>query len=273
MDVGLQTLDNKVTLHCVADCPSLLCEELEDEGTKNSQRRKKRLRKVGERQQQILQQGDDDEEASAAQEVAQERDQEVRGIKAESKVLAAEAGEGEARLDPSQGVEDVQVDDRIETNQETETHEEEKDTKSSEKKDERRRNRKRKGRKQSERGRNRKQLRRFSEQQEESSRSQAQEMSAVSSEDSSALSEPPAPRMNSCDLSEPVYTGCGGTGLHCPPVPTLYSAPPPAPMQPAPPQAHGSKRPPSPLLPHSLPASGPQPLEVGKHRGCSSFLG
>uniref|UniRef100_H3DHW4 Matrilin 1 n=1 Tax=Tetraodon nigroviridis TaxID=99883 RepID=H3DHW4_TETNG len=93
--------------------------------------------------------------------------------------------------------------------------------------------------------------------QEQSSRSQTQEVSAVSSEDGSALSEPPAAPMNSCDLSDPAYLG-----LYCPPLPTLYSAQPPAPMQPAPPQAQGSRRPPSTLLAHSLPPPGPQPLEM-----------
>lgn len=257
MNGGLQTLDNKLTLQSVADCPSLLCEELENAETKNSQRCNERLRKEGEVQQQILQKRDDEE---AAQEVAQEKEQEVR---AESKVLAAETEEKEVRLDTSQEVEDVPVDDRIENNQETETHEEEKDRKSSDKRDERKRNRKRKGRKQSERGRNRKRLKRFSEQQEENNRSQTQEMSAVSSEDSSALSEPPVPLMNSCDLSDPVYMGCGVTGLYCPPVAMVYSSQPPVSMQPVPPQPHGTKRPPSPLLPHSLPQPGPQPLEVG----------
>lgn len=252
MDGGLQSLDNKLTLHSVADCPSLLCEELEDEETKNSQSFNKRLRKAGEVQQHILEQRDGEEAA-----------QEVRGIKAESKVLAAETEEKEVRLDTSQEVEDVQVDDRILKNQETETHEEEKDKKSSDKRDDRKRNRKRKGRKQSERGRNRKRFKRFSEQQEENNRSQTQEMSAVSSEDSSALSEPPVPLINSCDLSDPVYMGCGVTGLYCPPVPMLYSSQAPVSMQPAPPQPHGTKRPLSPLLPHSLPQPGPQPLEVG----------
>lgn len=211
-------------------------------------------------QQQILQQRDDDEEA---QEVAQEKEQEVRGIKDESKVLAAESEGGAVRLDASQGGEDVRADERIGNNQETETREEEKDRKSSEKRDDRKRNRKRKGRKQSERGRNRKRLKRFSEQQEGNSQSQTQEVSAVSSEDSSALSEPPVPLINSCDLSDPVYTGCGVADLYCPPVPMLSSSQPPASIHPAPALPHGTKRPASPLLAHGLPQPGPQPLEVG----------
>lgn len=252
MDGGLQTLDNNLTLHSVADCPNLLCEELENEETKNSQRCNKGLRKEGEVQQQILQQREDEE---AAQEVAQGKEQELRGIK----VLAAETEEKKMSLDTSQEVEDVQVDDRIENKQETEIHEEENDRKSSDKRDERRRNRKRKGRKQSEQERNRKHFKRFNEQQEENNRSQTQEMLAVSSGDSCALSEPPVPLMNSCELSDPVYMGCGVTGLCCPPVPMLYSSQPPVSMQPAPPQPPSS----APLLPPSLPQPGPEPLEVG----------
>ncbi|XP_054462519.1 homeobox protein NOBOX-like [Anoplopoma fimbria] len=55
-----------------------------------------------------------------------------------------------------------------------------------------------------------------------------------------------------------------GAGLYCPPVPLplLYSSQPPVPIQPAPPQRHGTKRPHSPLLPHSLHQQGPQPLEM-----------
>lgn len=257
---GFQSLDNKLTLHSVADCPSLFCEELEDEETKNSQMCNTRLMKEGEVQQQILQQRDDKE---AAQEEAQEKEQEVRGVKDESKVVAAETEEMEVRPDTSLEVGDVQVEDRMEMNQERETHEEEKDRKSSDKRGERKRSRKRKGRKQSERGRNRKRLKRFRVQQEENKRSQAQEMSAGSSEESSAVSEPPVPLMSSCDLSDPVYGGCGVTGLCCPPLPVLYSSQPPVFTQPAPPQAQGTKRPPSPLLAHSLPQPGPQPLEVG----------
>lgn len=240
MDGGLETPGNKLTLNCVADCPSLLCEELEDGETKSSQRCNKRLRKEGEVQLQILQHRDDE---AAAQEVAQEKEQEVRGIK----VLAAETEEKQVALDASRG----------------ETQEEGKDRQSSDKRDERKRNRKRKGRKQSERGRHRKCLKRCTEQQEENNRSQTQEMSAVSSEDSSPLSEPPAGLMSSCDLSEPVFMGCGVTGLCCPPVPMLCSSQAPVSVLPAPPQPHGTKRPPSPLLPHGLPLPGPQPLEVG----------
>lgn len=94
--------------------------------------------------------------------------------------------------------------------------------------------------------------------------SMIQEVTVVSSEDSSALSEPPIGLRNSCDLDDPVYLGCGGTGLYCPPVPVplLYSSQPPVPIQPAPAQPHGTKRPHSPMLPHSLPQQGPQPLEV-----------
>lgn len=260
-------------LDSVTDCPSLLCEELEAVETKNDPSQNNRRRK--EEEVQVLQQRDDEE---AAQEVAREDEQELEGMKAESKLLAAEAEEKEVR----QEAEEVQVDEEFENNQETETCKEEKDRKSSDERDEKRRSRKRKGRKQSERGRNRKCVKRVSEQQEEKNSVQSQEMSAVSSEDGSALSEPPVGLMNSCDLSDPVYMGCGVPGPYCPPVSMLYSSQPPVSIQPAPPQPHGTKRPLSPLLPHTLPQPGPQPLEVGtvcshlvshkyiKNKDCSS---
>ncbi|XP_036947858.1 mucin-3A-like isoform X3 [Acanthopagrus latus] len=76
------------------------------------------------------------------------------------------------------------------------------------------------------------------------------EVTAVSLEDSSALSEPPIGVMSSHDLSDTVHLGCEGTWLYCPPVPApvMYSSQPPVP-------------PCSPMLPHGLPEQGPQPLE------------
>lgn len=202
---------------------------------------------------QVLQQRDGEE---AAHEVVREEEQEVKGRKAESNVPAAEAEETVVR----QEVGEAQVDEGFENNQGTETREEEKDRKSSDERDEKKRSRKRKGRKLSERGRNRKCFKRVSEQQEEKSTVQTREMLAVSSEDSPALSEPPVGVLNSCDLSDPLDMGSGVTG---PPVPTLCSSQPPVSIQPALPQLHGTKRPLSPLLPHTLPQPRPQPLEVG----------
>lgn len=205
---------------------------------------------------QVLQQRDGEE---AAHEVVREEEREVKGMKAASNVPAAEAEETVAR----QEVGEAQVDEGIENNQGTETREEEKDRKSSDERDEKKRSRKRKGRKQSERGRNRKCFKRVSEQQEEKNTVQTREMLVVSSEDSSALSEPPVGLLNSCDLSDPLDMGSGVTGPCGPPVPTLYSSQPPVSIQPALPQHHGTKRPLSPLLPHTLPQPCPQPLEVG----------
>ncbi|TWW65182.1 uncharacterized protein LOC130518658 isoform X2 [Takifugu flavidus] len=201
---------------------------------------------------QVLQQRDGEE---AAHEVVREEEQEVKGMKAESNMPAPEAEDTVVR----QEVGEAQVDEGFENNQGTETREEEKDRKSSDERDEKKRSRKRKGRKLSERGRNRKCFKRVSEQQEEKNTVQTREMLAVSSEDSPALSEPPVGVLNSCDLSDPLDMGSGVTG---PPVPTLCSSQPPVSIQPALPQLHGTKRPLSPLLPHTLPQPRPQPLEM-----------
>lgn len=222
--------------------------------TNNDQSQKNRRRK--EEEVQVLEQRDGEE---AAQEVAPGEEQEAKGMKAQSKVPAAEAEEAEVRQEAGE----AQVDEGFENSQETETREEEKDRKSSDERDEKKRSRKRKGRKQSERGRNRKCFKRGSEQQEEKNSIQTQEMTAVSSEDSSALSEPPVGLLNSCDLSDPLCMGSGVPGPFGPPVPTLSSSQPPVAIQPALPQPHGTKRPLSPLLPHTLPQPCPQPLEVG----------
>lgn len=220
-------------------------ESKNDQGQRN--RRKEEV--------QVLQQRDGEE---GAHEVAREEEQEVKGMKAESNVPAAEAEETVVR----QEVGEAQVDEGFENNQGTETREEEKDRKSLDERDEKKRSRKRKGRKQSERGRNRKCFKRVSEQQEEKATVQTREMLAVSSEDSSALSEPPVGLLNSCDLSDPLDMGSGVTGPCGPPVPTLYSSNPAVSIQPALPQHQGTKRPLSPLLPHALPQPSPQPLEV-----------
>lgn len=220
--------------------------------SKNDQSQRNRRK---EEEVQVLQQRDGEE---AAHEVVREEEQEGKGMKAQSNVPATEAEETVVR----QEVGEAQVDEGFENNQGTETREEEKDRKSLDERDEKRRSRKRKGRKPSERGRNRKCFKRVSEQQEKNT-VQTQEMLAVSSEDSSALSEPPVGLLNSCDLSDPLDMDSGVTGPCCPPVPTLYSSQQPVSIQPALPQLHGTKRPLSPLLPHTLPQPCPQPLEVG----------
>lgn len=200
-----------------------------------------------------------------------EEEKEKQVVMSEKEVMETEGEEEEEqeKLESRQGVDDAQEvqmeENKIKNNEETITAtQEDKDTKGLEEIDEKKKSRKRRGKKQSERVRNSRSLKDVSERFEEEKSSMIQEVTAVSSEDSSALSEPPIGLMNSCDLSDPVYLGCGGTGLYCPPVPVplLYSSQPPVPIQPAPAQPQGTKRPHSPMLPHSLPQQGPQPLEV-----------
>ncbi|KAL7382670.1 hypothetical protein ABVT39_026201 [Epinephelus coioides] len=257
------------------DCPSLLCAELQDLETKNYQgrrrRRKKRRRKRREGEEEVFNQREDEQ---AGEETDQE-DKEGEGEK-EEKVLVSEKdlmvteGEEEEQVKPesrlgAEEAQEVQMEDNMIENKETiADKQEDKETKGPEEKDEKTKCRKRRGKKQSERVRNRRGLKDVSEQFEEEKESQIQQVTAMSSEESSALSEPAIGLMNSCDLSDPVYMGCGGTGLYCPTVslPLLYSSQPPVSVQPAPPQPHGTKRPHSPPLPHSVPQQGPQPLEM-----------
>ncbi|XP_051246026.1 uncharacterized protein LOC127357706 [Dicentrarchus labrax] len=239
------------------DCPSLLCEELEDLETKNNQGSMRR----SEGEEEVFNQREDKE--TGREEKEEEREKKVVS---EKELMVTEGEEEEqvkleSRL-AAEEAQEVQMDDKIENNEETiADKQEDKEPKGLEERDEKKKSRKRRGKKQSERVRNRRGLKDVSEWFEEEKK---QEVLVVSSEESSTLSEPPIGLMNSCDLSDPVYLGCGGTGLYCPPVPVplLYSSQPPVPIQPAPPQPHGTKRPHSPLLPHSLPQQGPQPLEM-----------
>ncbi|XP_019119766.2 uncharacterized protein nobox [Larimichthys crocea] len=238
------------------DCPSLLCEELEDLETKNNQGSVRRRREGGE----VFNQRVGEEAGEETEREGEEEEEE------EEKVVEGDEEEEQVKLEIRLGEEelqDVQMEDnKIENKEEiADKQQEDTETKGPEERDEKQKNRKRRGKKQSERVRSRRGLKDVSEQFEEE---KIQELSAMSSEESSALSEPPVGLMSSCDLSDPVYLGCGGTGLYCPqvPVPLLYSSQPPVPIQPAPPQPHGTKRPHSPLPPHSLPQQGPQPLEM-----------
>lgn len=201
----------------------------------------------------------------------EDEEKEKQVVMLEKEVMETEGEEEEEQVKPESrqgvdGAQEVQMEEnKIKNNEETiSATQEDKDTKGLEEIDEKKKSRKRRGKKQSERVRNRRSLKDVSERFEEEKSSMIQEVTAVSSEDSSALLEPHIGLMNSCDLSDPVYLGCGGTGLYCPPVPVplLYSSQPPVPIQPAPAQPHGTKRPHSPMLPHSLPQQGPQPLEV-----------
>ncbi|XP_030268463.1 uncharacterized protein nobox isoform X1 [Sparus aurata] len=253
------------------DCPSLLCEELEDLETKNSRGIMGKRRRDGKGE--VFNQREDEEAGgeTGSENKDGEEEKEKQVVMSEKEVMETEGEEEEEqeKLESRQGVDDAQEvqmeENKIKNNEETITAtQEDKDTKGLEEIDEKKKSRKRRGKKQSERVRNSRSLKDVSERFEEEKSSMIQEVTAVSSEDSSALSEPPIGLMNSCDLSDPVYLGCGGTGLYCPPVPVplLYSSQPPVPIQPAPAQPHGTKRPHSPMLPHSLPQQGPQPLEM-----------
>lgn len=200
------------------------------------------------------------EDEEAAEETGRE---EKEGEK--EKVVAVTEGEEEEQVKPESGLEagaaqEVQMEDKIERAKETIADEQESTVGKSlvQKK-----SRKKRGRKQNEQVRSKRGVKDASVRSEEDKR-QTQEVPAMSLEESSALTEPSIGLMNSCDLSDPVYLGFGGSGLCCPPVPIplVYSSQPPVPIQPTLPQPHGKKRPHSPLLPHTLPQQGPQPLEV-----------
>ncbi|TDH04217.1 hypothetical protein EPR50_G00149560 [Perca flavescens] len=213
------------------DCPSLLCEELAGEETDREDMEGEEEKEKNKKEENELITTDGEEEEQ---------------VKPESMLEAEEAqgGQMEDKNDNKQTIADKQQD---------------RETQSLEEKDEKKKRGKKRGKKQSERVINKRSLKAVSELRfEEKKESQIQEVSVMSSEESSALSEPPIGLMNSCDLSDPVYLGCGGTGLYCPsaPLPLLYSSQPPVPIQPAPPQPHGTKRPRSP------PQQGPQPLEM-----------
>lgn len=136
---------------------------------------------------------------------------------------------------------------------------EDKEAKSLEEGEDQKRGRRRRGKKQVERAGSKRGFKGVSEKVETEKTGQTQEVARASPTDSSAMSEPTVGLMDSCDLSDPIYLGCGSSGLYCPPVPIplLYSS-----HQPAPPQPQGTKRPHSPYLTHSLPQPNSQPLEV-----------
>uniref|UniRef100_A0A3B5PS80 NOBOX oogenesis homeobox n=1 Tax=Xiphophorus maculatus TaxID=8083 RepID=A0A3B5PS80_XIPMA len=100
---------------------------------------------------------------------------------------------------------------------------------------------------------------------EEEKKSGTQEVSVTASEESSIQFDPSIGLISSCELSDSVYLGMETTGLYCPPVPVpvLYPAQPPVPIQSAAPPSHGgTKRPHSPSQPHCLPQKSPQPLQI-----------
>ncbi|KAK2830312.1 hypothetical protein Q5P01_018243 [Channa striata] len=245
------------------DCPSLLCEELDLE-TKNDQGRMRRRR---EGEEEVFNQREDEEAGEEPEREEKEGEEEKESEVSERKLMATEGEEEEqskpeSRLEVEEGQEVQMEDHKFENNKETIAEKQQsKERKSLEEKDEQKKSRKRRGRRQNERVRNRRGVKDVGERTEGEKQSEVQ---AMSSEESLSLSEPSLGLMNSCDLSDPIYLGCGGTGMYCPPVPIplLYSSQPPIPIQPAPLPAQGTKRPQSPLLNHSLPQQGPQPLEM-----------
>ncbi|KAM3595877.1 uncharacterized protein V6R79_004450 [Siganus canaliculatus] len=254
------------------DCPSLLCEELEDLTTKNNQRRRRGEGEEEEGEEEEEEEedgmlnprdGEEAEEEREKKEQGEEEEEEKEKQAVSGKELGATEGEEE---ESRQGAEEVPMEDNTtESNNETiSDKKEERETKESEERDEKRKSRKRRGKKQSERARSRRSLKDVHEQVEAEKPSRLEEVVALSTEEGLALPEAQMSLMNNSDLSDTVYLSCGGTGLYCPsvPVPLLYSSQPPVPIQPAPPQPHGLKRPHSPVLPHGLPQQGPQPLEM-----------
>ncbi|XP_029918886.1 histone-lysine N-methyltransferase 2B [Myripristis murdjan] len=248
------------------DCPSLLCEELEDFDNGDNLQRSRREGGV-----------DEEESFSQTEEGGQEREQEEDGEEEDkgtkvsdtsAKNVIETEGEEEERGKPESGpkaeeAQEVQMEDKTENDEETiSDKQEEKETNGLEEKDDQKKSRKRRGKRPSERARSKRGLRDVSERAE--AERKGQEVPELSSQEGSSLPEPPAGLMNSCDLSDPVYLSCGGAGLYCPPVPIplLYNAQRQVPIQPAPPQPHGTKRPHSPPLPHTLPLPAPQPLEM-----------
>ncbi|XP_026203873.1 homeobox protein NOBOX-like [Anabas testudineus] len=225
------------------------------------------MRRRGEGEEEVFNQREDKEPGEEAEREVKEGEEEEKERKVSEKELMATEGEEEEQVKPESRLEveeeqEVQREgDEFENNKETIADKRQsKDAKSLEAKDEQKKSRKRRGKKQNERVKNRRGAKDVGERIEEEKHNQIQEVTVMSSEESSTLSEPPFGLMNSSDLSDPIYLGCGGTGMYCPPVPIplLYSSQPPIPIQPAPAQPHGTKRPHSPLLPQQ----GPQPLEM-----------
>lgn len=225
--------------------------------TKNDQGRRRG-------QQEAFNQSEDEEAEREEKEGEEEKER-----KMSEKELMATEGEEEEQAKPKSRLEvkeahEVQMEDnKFENNKETVAEKQKsKETKCLQQKNENKKSRRRRGKKQNEKVKNRRGAKDFSERAEEET-IQMQEVS-VNSDESSALSEAPLALVNSSDLSDPIYLGCGATGMYCPtvPIPLLYSSQPPIPIQPAPPHPQGTKRPHSPLLPHSLPQQGAQPLEV-----------
>lgn len=250
------------SLHSVADCPNLLCDEQEPLETSNVRERAPRSKRKRKRKREEEEQVFNERRGKKAKE---ETEQDGNEKRVSEKDCDAAQGEGKTK-----SLSRVEVDKNQEVQREDSRKDGDEGRKSDEQpcgesKVEQKKSKKRRGRKQSERIRNKRGVKDGGEKLEGKKRCEAQEVSVQSSKVSSALSEPFFGLMNSSDVSDPIYLGCGATGLYgaTVPIPLLYSSSQtPVTIQPAPPPSQGTKRPPSPLLSHSLPQQGPQSLEV-----------
>ncbi|XP_037548753.1 homeobox protein NOBOX [Nematolebias whitei] len=247
------------------DGPSLLCEELEDLETNNSQEANRRR---GEGDEEVSNQRGNEE----TREVAEREETNGREERKENKVVGSKKelmarGDEEEQGKPGRCLEDgesqdVQTEGKEEEEASKEINSDKKETKVT-KKGEQKKGRKRRGKKQSEQVRNRRAGKDANKKAEEEKKGETQEVSVMVSEENLALLEPSVSLLSNCDLSDQVYLSFGGTELYCPPIPAplLYSQP-PASIQPAAPQSHKTKRPRSPPQPHSLPQQSSQALEM-----------
>lgn len=248
------------------DCPSLLCEEQEALETRNDpDRRMDRKRKEEVEAEEMFNRINGEEAADKQEENSEKKWEEKEKVVAEYKLLTTKRDEKQVRSgmrteQPQEG----QTRNNDMSNESVTDKTQDKETNSLEEREDQKKVRRRRGKKQVELARGKRRFKGFSDKVETEKTAQTQEVSATSPAHSSAMSETTAELMDRCDLSKPIYLGCGSSGLYCPPAPTplLYSSHPPVPIQPAPPQLQGTKSPNSPYLSHSLPQPNLQPLEM-----------
>uniref|UniRef100_A0A3P9LCI8 Homeobox domain-containing protein n=1 Tax=Oryzias latipes TaxID=8090 RepID=A0A3P9LCI8_ORYLA len=241
------------------DCPSLLCEELEDLETRNSQ--DKISEKRTEEDEKEFGQGHDEEDGEDTKwkkRSSEEVGSENKVIGSEEPTAAQKEEEALWQVKPDGGLEPKEA---VQMNNLKITKETNPDKETEEKKCPK--GRKRRSKRQSEHGRNKRGTKDAKKLEEE--KGQMQEMLLTCSEESLALLEPSDAQMNSYDLTDPVYLNFGGAGPYCPhpPVhPSLHPSQASVPMQPAAPHSQGSIGSHCSPLSHSFPQHGSQPLEV-----------
>ncbi|XP_055081293.1 uncharacterized protein LOC129456658 [Periophthalmus magnuspinnatus] len=225
------------------DCPSLLCEEQEDLEPMNDQPvdRKREEEEEEDRGERLFNQINNREQTGHNEQAGNSENNEEEPDRTESKAVAgAEEEDGSADG----------ADKDINNNEKME------DKETCEDKDEQKRGRKRRSKK-NERSRCKKSCKVVDD--KELTKNPAQELEKCPADPSL---EPTVGLMNSSELTDPIYLGCGASGVYCPPVAlALYSSQPPVQIQPAPPAPQATKRPHSPYL-HSVPKTNPQPLEM-----------